>query len=111
MVLSKFSLFVCDFHRELQLDLGDGVGSGRISSEWSVVRPNAHTLHGTGNAAAGSHPIRLSTFRSAEENVDPWPLRTESSQESPNLTRTATHSPRSQRRSRSSRAADVRVFI
>ena len=81
-------------HRELQLDLGDGVSSGRMGHEWSIIRPNQET----GQGVQSSNPIRLSTFRSEESVDDNWD---------------ANHrpSPRSQRRSRSSRAADIRVFI
>lgn len=81
-------------YRELQLDLGDGVSSGRMGHEWSIIRPNQET----GQIVQSSNPIRLSTFRSEESVDDNW----EGSHRP---------SPRSQRRARSSRAADVRVFI
>jgi len=81
-------------NRELQLDLGDGVSSGRIGHEWSVIRPNQEAAQ----SVQSSNPIRLSTFRSEENVDDSWDTNHRPS-------------PRSQRRARSSRAADVRVFI
>merc|ERR1712071_322557 len=43
-------------YRELQLDLGDGVSSGRMGHEWSIIRPNQET----GQGVQSSNPIRLS---------------------------------------------------
>ena len=97
-------------HRELQLDLGDGASTSRLSSvEWSIVRP------GVNHASVGpvSNPVRMSTFRSDDEWAE-QPDRLPSASlgaAAAAAAAAATGSPRSQRRSRSGRAADVRVFI
>ena len=98
-------------HRELQLDLGDGASTSRLSSvEWSIVRP------GVNHASVGpvSNPVRMSTFRSDDEwaeQPDRLPSASLGAAAAAAAAAAATGSPRSQRRSRSGRAADVRVFI
>jgi hypothetical protein len=70
----------------------------RTGHEWSMVR---------GPPAGFPAPIRMSTFRNQSADDD-WAAAAAES------TASATLSPRSQRRTRSSRAAaatDVRVFI
>lgn len=91
------------FYRELQLDLGDGASTSRLSSvEWSIVRSGANS-----NIGPASNPVRMSTFRSDDE----WTEQPERPLGAAAVTAANANSPRSQRRSRSGRAADVRVFI
>ncbi|KZS20813.1 BTB/POZ domain-containing protein 7 [Daphnia magna] len=103
-------------YRELQLDLGDGASVSRLSSvEWSFVRSGVNP-----SLPAASNPIRMSTFRSDDEWAEQQAERPSASLHravedgavgAVAATSTGTGSPRTQRRSRSGRAADVRVFI
>jgi len=103
------------FSRELQLDLGDGAAPPRLGSDWSIVRPPIPHL------AQHQHPVRLSTFRTTDEPdgaAHHWPVDLAPPQLPPHQGAAAASasaaavpgSPRT-RSSRSSRAADVRVFI
>ena len=109
--------------RELQLDLGDGAASLQHVQhvqhghhQWSMVRPST-SLAG----AVAPPPLRLSTFRSASAAAAVAPPSALVAQvvdadvvadaAAAAAAADASHSPRHQRRSRSARAADVRVFI
>ncbi|XP_046631781.1 BTB/POZ domain-containing protein 7-like isoform X1 [Daphnia pulicaria] len=96
-------------YRELQLDLGDGASISRLSSvEWSIVRSSNPSM-----APPASNPIRMSTFRSDDDWAEQQAERPSAATLGGAAAAIAasTGSPRTQRRSRSGRAADVRVFI
>lgn len=89
------------------MDLGDGASTSRLSTvEWSIVRAGVNS-----NVGPASNQVRMSTFRTDDE----WAEQPERPLVGPAIavatTATNANSPRSQRRSRSGRAADVRVFI
>lgn len=94
------------------MDLGDGASVSRLSSvEWSFVRSGVNS-----SIAPASNPIRMSTFRSDDDWAEQQAERPSAglhrvAEDGAAVAGAASGSPRTQRRSRSGRAADVRVFI
>lgn len=118
LISLKLTINFLSFYRELQLDLGDGASISRLNSvEWSIVRSGVNPSI----APPSSNPIRMSTFRSDDDWAEQQAERSSAASLggaggaaaviAASAGSTSTGSPRTQRRSRSGRAADVRVFI